>query len=405
MASITWSRLTAVLFVAVMCAMVWWQSSFAQEQAHSLALREQEEKAKALDATTGALAEELSALQARLAETRRAKTQAAAEIESSKEDMVRLESEVAKAAADVEAAAQAHAAAAKAAADAQEAARAEAAAAADAARAATAANAAAAKAKADADAKAKADADAKAVAEAPAAAAPPAEAGLGGDLRRPPTPFSGAPATAGAFDAEEGYDFKDTAIFTMAAGNGAARGVIALLQSLRDVRTRAQDIVVMLSRGGSGTPECLDSSWKRAHGREGVRCTGPDTIAEEIVSPQYLATLTKLGATIMVVPEIPSTQYTEGIPGGRSTFWGMALNKLRVFNMTQYKKILWMDGASRARDATTRSSSQPAQRACACAPQCVGSTHLAPPPPPRRRPRGPPGRGESCAQGRGRRGS
>ena len=23
---------------------------------------------------------------------------------------------------------------------------------------------------------------------------------------------------------------------------------------------------------------------------------------------------------------------------------GMALNKLRVFNMTQYKKVLWMDG-------------------------------------------------------------
>ena len=51
-----------------------------------------------------------------------------------------------------------------------------------------------------------------------------------------------------------------------------------------------------------------------------------------------------MGAIIMVVDEIPSTIHTYGIPGGRGTFWGMALNKLRIFNMTQYKKVMWMDG-------------------------------------------------------------
>ena len=73
-------------------------------------------------------------------------------------------------------------------------------------------------------------------------------------------------------------------------------------------------------------------------------CAGGNTIAEEIISPRYIETLKRMGAIIMVVDEIPSTIHTYGIPGGRGTFWGMALNKLRIFNMTQYKKVMWMDG-------------------------------------------------------------
>jgi hypothetical protein len=52
----------------------------------------------------------------------------------------------------------------------------------------------------------------------------------------------------------------------------------------------------------------------------------------------------RLNCKILVVDEIPSTQYTKDIPGGRGIFWGMALNKLHVFNLTQYKKLIWMDG-------------------------------------------------------------
>jgi hypothetical protein len=158
------------------------------------------------------------------------------------------------------------------------------------------------------------------------------------------------------------YDMTGTAYVTLASGNDAARQVIVLVQALRDSNTRADKIVVMLSRGGMGSVECRGEdggAWKRANGREHMHhCGGPDTIAEEIVSPQYLATLTKLGATLMVVDEIPSTPYTEAIPGGRATFWGMALNKLRVFNMTQFKKVIWMDGAcggpGSVRGGTTR---------------------------------------------------
>jgi hypothetical protein len=29
--------------------------------------------------------------------------------------------------------------------------------------------------------------------------------------------------------------------------------------------------------------------------------------------------------------------------GGSQVFWGMAFNKLLVFNMTQYTKVMWMD--------------------------------------------------------------
>lgn len=64
-----------------------------------------------------------------------------------------------------------------------------------------------------------------------------------------------------------------TAVFTMAAGNVAARGAVALVQSLRDRGTRVPEIVVMLMRGGVGSAECDNYEWKVARGREDV-CAG-----------------------------------------------------------------------------------------------------------------------------------
>lgn len=157
-------------------------------------------------------------------------------------------------------------------------------------------------------------------------------------------PHPGAPATAGGYDAELDFDFAGTAIVTMAAGNAAARGAIALMQSLRTTGTRAAELVVMLSRGGEGSPECRDLEWKAARGRENVECTSDSTIEDEIVSPAIIAVLRqKLGVRVFIADMIPSTDFTADIAGGRSTFWGMALNKMQVFNMTQYKKLLWMD--------------------------------------------------------------
>lgn len=136
---------------------------------------------------------------------------------------------------------------------------------------------------------------------------------------------------------------KDTAIVTMAAGDDAGRLVVALVRSLRDVETRVPHIVVMLSRGGLGSRQCQNMTWKIEHGRDQVRCDAPDTVAEEIIDAEYVAALTKMGAEVMVIDQIPQTPYTN-IPGGPQTFWGMALNKLRVFGLTQFRKLLWMDG-------------------------------------------------------------
>jgi hypothetical protein len=80
-----------------------------------------------------------------------------------------------------------------------------------------------------------------------------------------------------------------------------------------------------------------------ARGRGDVDCAGPHTVADEIVDGAYVAALAALGADVRVVDAIPSTPFTKDIPGGRQIFWGMALNKLRVFNMTEFSKLLWMD--------------------------------------------------------------
>ena len=67
-----------------------------------------------------------------------------------------------------------------------------------------------------------------------------------------------------------------------------------------------------------------------------------------------------------VIDWIPRTKYTEGIPGGKESFWGYSLNRLvcvllrwmrcpatiyapcahntrSIFNMTEFKKIIYMD--------------------------------------------------------------
>ena len=85
-------------------------------------------------------------------------------------------------------------------------------------------------------------------------------------------------------------------IMTMIAGNGPARHAVAMIQSLRDVGTQADAIVVMLQQGGMGSPECHDSAWRKANNLPGVEaCSGPDAIAEEIVSPFYLNILKARG--------------------------------------------------------------------------------------------------------------
>ena len=113
--------------------------------------------------------------------------------------------------------------------------------------------------------------------------------------------------------------------FLLAQASGDENGLLALalVQSLRDVGTTVPTILIMLMRGGVGSADCVNPEWKAARGRTEVRCHSGDTIAPEIVSESILAEFERLGAVVEVHDPIPTTPFTEGIPGGTQSFWGM----------------------------------------------------------------------------------
>ena len=120
---------------------------------------------------------------------------------------------------------------------------------------------------------------------------------------------------------------------------------LVLVQSLRDVGTdMSVDIVVMLFRGGTPSQQCERGTWRLDHGRNNVRCGGPDSLPEEIIDPALVSAFRRLGALVVVLPPVERYEHTRNVPGGESSFWGMALNKLVVFKMMQYKKVIFMDG-------------------------------------------------------------
>lgn len=138
-------------------------------------------------------------------------------------------------------------------------------------------------------------------------------------------------------------ELEGTAFVTMATGDESARHALALIQSMRDCGSRIPTFHVMLFRGGGGSHDCHDSTSRRARNRDNIGCESLDTNAEEVVSRVYLDAFLKLGVTVTLDNPIPNTPFIEGIPGGRSIAWGMALNKLKVFGLAQYRKILWVD--------------------------------------------------------------
>ena len=157
--------------------------------------------------------------------------------------------------------------------------------------------------------------------------------------------FSALPPSAlvrAAPDAEAGLDLSGCAFVSMASADESAKLALVMFQSLRDAGTRAK-LLLLLMRGGFGSRHCGDAAWMVAHGRAGAGCGAADAGAAEIVSEEVLERLTALGVDMQVTDPIPTTKYTEGIAGGKSWFWGMAFNKLRVFSLTQFRKIVWLD--------------------------------------------------------------
>ena len=138
-------------------------------------------------------------------------------------------------------------------------------------------------------------------------------------------------------------DLTGCAFVSMATADESARLALVMFQTLRDVGTRAPHLVLILMRGGFGSRHCSDAAWMLSKGRLGVGCGAPDAGPAEIVSEEYLARFEALGVELLVMDQIPKTPYTEGIAGGSQWFWGAAFNKLRVFSLTQFRKVVWLD--------------------------------------------------------------
>ena len=134
--------------------------------------------------------------------------------------------------------------------------------------------------------------------------------------------------------------FSKHAFVTMAAGDGAARMALALIQSLRDVHScPGIDIVVMLSGGGMGSADCHNG---RIQGASKGQCrTERPAHKNYVVSQTYIDAMHALGAQTILIPPVKSS--TAVIPGGRHQFWGLAFNKLQVYGLVEYESVLWLD--------------------------------------------------------------
>ena len=71
--------------------------------------------------------------------------------------------------------------------------------------------------------------------------------------------------------------YPGSAIVTLAGGDTSARHLIALLQSLRDVKTELP-VIVLLARGGLGSQACKNQTWKTLMNRSSVSCGDYGTI-------------------------------------------------------------------------------------------------------------------------------
>ena len=98
-----------------------------------------------------------------------------------------------------------------------------------------------------------------------------AEQESGVPIQRPIVDVSSAVAPV----AKSVYD--GAAIVTLAGGDTSAKHAIALIQSLRDVKT-VLPIIVLLARGGLGSATCHNNTWRRINNRDHIECRGPDTI-------------------------------------------------------------------------------------------------------------------------------
>jgi hypothetical protein len=165
---------------------------------------------------------------------------------------------------------------------------------------------------------------------APAAAAPaaaPPSPAVAARSPAAPAPAAGAPALPEAQPPIAVEATNSMAYVTMASGNEAGRMAVTMVRSLLDTGTDTSklDIVVLLPRGGVHSPECNSEAWRAKMNLPGPRCAvEPERFPEEIISPHLVAALRRMGAKLVLIDAIPRTPMTEGIPGGRASFWCVA---------------------------------------------------------------------------------
>lgn len=102
----------------------------------------------------------------------------------------------------------------------------------------------------------------------------------------------------------------NTALVSMATGDDSAKDAVALFRSLRDAGTQIPNLVVLLVRGGVGSKDCHNVTWKKSVGREDINCQNSEGIAPEIASQKYLDAFDEMNVQYKVVDMLPETKYT-----------------------------------------------------------------------------------------------
>ena len=165
-------------------------------------------------------------------------------------------------------------------------------------------------------------------------------------------------------------DLPRTAFVTYVMGDEHARMALALLQSLRDFNT-VHELVVLVARRGdppsaaavaaaavaaaAKTAACSNSSATASMmNSSGASPAAPCTLAapisafDSLISPTYVRAFERLGAELREARSVPRSPFTENIAGGSYSFWGAAFNKIQVFALTEFRRVVYMDADSLA---------------------------------------------------------
>ncbi|KNC78334.1 hypothetical protein SARC_09231 [Sphaeroforma arctica JP610] len=131
------------------------------------------------------------------------------------------------------------------------------------------------------------------------------------------------------------------AIVALVSGDQYARLAVSLVAGLRRVNTCAgMDIVMLLSAGGLGSDEC--NANKGYTDKQGLvhECGSLHPVhPSQIISTVYITALQRMGVRFQFSPRVEAPMSTLK----QTVWWGLAFNKVNVFGMHQYEKVVLLD--------------------------------------------------------------